>query len=611
MNILGISCYYHDAAAALLMGGELVAAAEEERFTRKKHDSSFPRQAIEFCLKHAGLKAEELDYVVFYEKPLVKFERILQTTLSTFPKSWGVFRESMVTWFDEKLWIKSKLQTGIGVPANKILFVEHHLTHAASAMYCAPFEEAAVVTIDGVGEWTTATLGQATANWNGVGENRIELKKELRFPHSLGLLYSAFTAYLGFRVNNGEYKVMGMAPYGQPNYMDEVYKVVKVDEEGGLTLNMEYFSFHHSTQHTFNQKFVEIFGPPREAESEFYTAKTHPKQDHPEWNEGVAAQNQKYADIAASIQRVTEEIILKMVKAAQRQSGSRNLVMAGGVALNSVANGRIMRETPFENVFIQPAAGDSGGAIGAALYAYHVIFGQPRQFTMEHAYWGAEYPAGEMEAAIKGSGFAYEEFDDEEKQIDQAVEALLERKVIGWYRGRFEWGPRALGNRSILADPRREEMKEIVNTKIKFREPFRPFAPVVIEERAQEYFCTPNLTRQYPPRYMLMVSDIPEEKWDQIEAVCHNGTGRLQSVRQEWNPAYHSIIKKFGEATGVPVLLNTSYNLRGEPIVNTPQEAINTFTASDIDQLVMGPFLVKKPEDYIAPGSHLSPDQVD
>lgn len=611
MNILGVSCYYHDAAAALLVDGQLVAAAEEERFTRKKHDSSFPQHAINFCLKQAGLTAADLDYVVFYEKPLVKFERILKTTLSTFPKSWGVFRESMVTWFDEKLWIKSQLQIGIGVPTSKILFVEHHLTHAASAMFCSPYADAAVITIDGVGEWTTASLGQATAQWNGQGVNQIDLTRELRFPHSLGLLYSAFTAYLGFRVNNGEYKVMGMAPYGQPKYLDEVYKLVKVDDEGGLTLNMDYFSFHYSTHATFNQKFVDLFGPVRGAESEFFTAKTHPAKDHPDWNDSIAAQNQKYADIAASIQRVTEEIMLKMAQAAHRQTGSKNLVLAGGVALNSAANGRLMREGPFENVFIQPAAGDAGGAIGAALYVYHVVLGQPRQFTMEHAYWGAEYPESQMVEAIKKAGFKYEAFDNDDKLLDQAVDTLLQSKVIGWYRGRFEWGPRALGHRSIIADPRRDEMKEIVNTKIKFREPFRPFAPVVLEERAHEYFTTPNLDKQYPPRYMLMVSDIPEDKWDKIQAVCHNGTGRLQSVREEWNSGYYHLIKKFDQATGVPVLLNTSYNLRGEPIVTTPQEAINTFAASDIDVLVMGPFLVKKPEGYHATGSHLSPDQVD
>jgi carbamoyltransferase len=611
MNILGVSCYYHDAAAALLMDGDLIAAAEEERFTRKKHDSSFPKHAINFCLRQAGITSDDLDYVVFYEKPLTKFERILQTTLSTFPKSWAVFRESMVTWFDEKLWIKSHLQTKIGVPPKKILFVEHHLTHAASAMFCSPYEDAAVLTIDGVGEWTTATMGQATANWNGQGVNHIDLTRELHFPHSLGLLYSAFTAYLGFRVNNGEYKVMGMAPYGRPNYMDEVYKVVNVDDRCGLTLNMDYFSFHHSTKDTFNQKFVDLFGPRRQPESEFFTETTHPSKDHPDWDNTVAAQNQKYADIAASIQRVTEDTILKMVNYGHKQSGSKNLVMAGGVALNSVANGRIMRESPFENVFIQPAAGDAGGAVGAALYAYHVIFGHPRKFTMEHAYWGAEYPESRMAAAIKESGFACERFDDDDKLLDRAVDTLLQSKVIAWYRGRFEWGPRALGHRSIIADPRRDEMKEIVNTKIKFREPFRPFAPVIMEERIHEYFSTPNLDGQYPPRYMLMVSDIPEDKWDKIQAVCHNGTGRLQSVREDWNSGYYNLIKKFDEATGVPVLLNTSYNLRGEPIVTTPQEAMNTFAASDIDQLIMGPFLVKKPEGYVATGSHLSPDQVD
>ena len=611
MNILGIACYYHDAAAALLVDGDLVAAAEEERFTRKKHDSSYPKRSIEFCLNFAKLRAEDLDYVVFYEKPLVKFERILQTTMSTFPKSWGVFRESMVAWFDEKLWIKSKLQTELGIPTKKILFVEHHLTHAASAMYCSPYEEAAVLTIDGVGEWTTATMGKATAKWNGHGQNCIDLTRELRFPHSLGLLYSAFTAYLGFRVNNGEYKVMGMAPYGQPRYMDEIYKLVKVEDDGGLQLNMDYFSFHHSTQHTYNHRFVELFGPARAPEAEFFTLSTHPKKDHPDWNDAVATENQKHADIAASIQRVTEDIILKMVNAAHRLTGSKNLVMAGGVALNSVANGRVSREGPFENVFVQPAAGDSGGAIGAALYAYHVVLGQPRKFTMEHAYWGAEYPISQMRAAIQKAGFRFEEFDNDDKLLDRAVDTLLQSRVIGWYRGRFEWGPRALGQRSILADPRRDEMKEVVNTKIKFREAFRPFAPVVLEDRAHEYFTTPNLDKQYMPRYMLMVSDIPQDKWDKIQAVCHMGTGRLQSVREKWNPGYYNLVKKFGQATGVPVLLNTSYNLRGEPIVTTPQEAINTFAASDIDQLVMGPFLVQKPDGYQATGSHLGPNQVD
>ncbi len=594
MNILGISCYYHDSAVALLQDGMLVAAAAEERFSRKKHDHGYPEHAIQFCLQQAGITANDLDYVVFYEKPLLKFERILLSTLGTFPKSWGVFREAMVAWFDEKLWIKSQLQTRIGVPTGKILFVEHHLSHAASAIFAAPFEDAAVLTIDGVGEWTTATLGHATATFNGNGQNNITLTNELRFPHSLGLLYSAFTAYLGFRVNNGEYKVMGMAPYGTPKYIDDVYKVVSVDNEGGVKLNMDYFSFHHSTSRTFSQKFVDLFGPPRKPESEFFTPTTHPRQDHPQWSDAVAAQNQKYADIAASIQRVTEETILKMVRAVHAQTGSKNLVMAGGVALNSVANGRIVREGPFEQVFIQPAAGDAGGALGAALYVYHVLLGKPRKFVMEHAYWGAEYAEAEMANAIQASGFAYERVDEMEKLTDRAVDTILDERVIALYQGRFEWGPRALGQRSILADPRREEMKEVVNTKIKFREPFRPFAPVVTEEAAPDYFATKNITQNHLARYMLMVSPIVEDKQDKIRAVNHNGTGRLQSVRREWNPLYYRLIEKFGEATGVPVLLNTSFNLRGEPIVNTPQNALNTFAKSDIDQLVMGNFLVKK-----------------
>ncbi len=594
MNILGISCYYHDSAAALLQDGVLIAAADEERFSRKKHDHGYPQQAIDFCLAEGGITGDDLDYVVFYEKPLHKFERILLSTLGTFPKSWGVFREAMVAWFDEKLWIKSQLQTKIGVPTDKILFVEHHLSHAASAMFASPFEDAAVLTIDGVGEWTTATMGHATATFDGSGENTINLTRELRFPHSLGLLYSAFTAYLGFRVNNGEYKVMGMAPYGHPNYMDDVYKVVSVDADGGVQLNMDYFSFHHSTKNTFSRKFEALFGPRRMPEAEFFTETTHPNRDHPQWDDPVAAQNQKYADIAASIQRVTEDTVLKMVQAAHKMTGSKNLVMAGGVALNSVANGRIIREGPFERVFIQPAAGDSGAALGAALYAYHVLLGKPRKWVMEHAYWGAEYSEAEMEAAIRESGFAYEKIDDMAQMSQRAVDAMLDERVIALYQGRFEWGPRALGNRSILADPRREEMKEIVNTKIKFREPFRPFAPVVLAEKAAEYFATPDIETNLLAPYMLMVSPIVAEKGAQIKAVNHNGTGRLQSVTRETNPLYYRMIADFEQATGVPVLLNTSFNLRGEPIVNTPQNALNTFRKSDIDQLVMGNFLVKK-----------------
>jgi carbamoyltransferase len=602
MHVLGVSCFYHDSAAALLRDGQLVAAAEEERFTRQKHDNGFPRRAIQFCLDTAGISGSDLDYVVFYEKPFVKFERILLNVLGTFPKSWRVFGEAMINYFDEKLWIKNILMHELGVPAERLLFVDHHVSHAASAMFASPFEEAAIVTLDGVGEWTTATIGRGTASWNDGGHNSIVLEDELRFPHSVGLLYSAFTAYLGFRVNNGEYKVMGMAPYGAPRYVDKVHRVVRVADDGSVEMNMDCFSYHHSTSDTYNQRFVELFGPAREAESEFFTLVTHPKRDHPQWDERVAAENQRYADIAASIQVVTEEIMLRMARTAHRKTGLDRLVMAGGVALNSVGNGRVMRETPFKEVWIQPAAGDSGGALGAALYAYHVVLGQPRRFVQEHNYWGAEYDEARMVAAIQARGFPYQRFDDVERLLDRATDTILQGKVIGWFQGRFEWGPRALGSRSILADPRRDEMKEIVNTKIKFREPFRPFAPVILEERAHEYFTTDNLDRQYPPRFMLMVSPFREDHRDKVQAVCHvGGTGRMQTVRREWNPAYYRIVEKFGEATGVPVLLNTSYNLRGEPIVNTPEEALSTFANSDLDQLVMGPFLVSKPDHMTEP----------
>ncbi len=600
MYILGVSCYYHDAAAALIHDGQLIAAADEERFSRNKHDSGYPEHAIAFCLSQAGIAGADLDYVVFYEKPLIKFERTLMMALGAFPASYPVFRESMVAWFSEKLWIKSKLQTEVGVPPARILFVEHHMSHAASALYTSPFSEAAILTVDGVGEWVTATIGQGTAHWAGAApdapqQNRIDLFSEARFPHSLGLLYSAFTAFLGFKVNNGEYKVMGMAPYGEPRYVDDVYRLIEVADDGSFRLNMDYFSYHHSTRRTYNRRFVELFGPPRPPESPFYSQVTHPRGDHPEWSEATAERNQAYADIAASIQRVTEETLLAMARHAHARTGSRHLVMAGGVALNSVANGRIIRETPFENVYIQPAAGDGGGALGAALYAYHVLLGQPRKFVMEHAYWGAAYDEGAMRAAIEASGYPYERTPDDEALTDRVVDRLLEGSVIGWYRGRFEWGPRALGNRSILADPRRGEMKEIVNTKIKFREPFRPFAPVVLEERAHEWFDMPASDHYYPPRFMLMVTSIPEDKRDQLQAVCHvGGTGRLQTIRRDWNPAYYRVVEKFGQATGVPVLLNTSYNLRGEPIVNTPENALHTFRQSDLDALAMGPFLVQK-----------------
>jgi carbamoyltransferase len=607
MYILGISCYYHDAAAALLHDGLLVAAAEEERFSRKKHDHGFPRQAIQFCLEAAGITSQELDYVVFYEKPLRKFERILLSTLQSFPSSWAVFRESMIAWFNEKLWIKGQILSTLDLPDAKLLFVEHHLSHAASAFFCSPYAEAAIITVDGVGEWTTATIGKGTAVWQEVrkgaqptaapagSQNHIELFAEARFPHSLGLFYSAFTAFLGFEVNEGEYKVMGMAPYGQPTRQEDVYKVMEVGADGSFRLNMEYFSFHHSTKRTYSPHFTKLFGEPRIHESDFYTPTTHPAKDHPAWDEATAKRNQHYADIAASVQRVTEDTLLKMVDHAHKATGLNQLCIAGGVALNSSANGRIMREGPFASVYIQPAAGDAGGALGAALYAYHVLLGQPRKFIMEGAYWGKTYRPDEVKQAIEQSGYRYQCVEDVDKLATAMVDDMLARKVIGLFQGRFEWGPRALGNRSILADPREAAMKHVVNERIKFREPFRPFAPVVLEERAAEFWQDlAEGDADYPYRYMLAVCRTQENKQESIQAVNHQGTGRIQTVRREWNPLYYRAIELFGEATGVPVLLNTSFNLRGEPIVTTPANALNTFSKSDIDTLYMDGYVVRK-----------------
>ena len=498
----------------------------------------------------------------------------------------------MLAWMGEKLWTKSEIHKAMpDVAEEKLLFVEHHLSHAASAIFCSPFKEAAVLTLDGVGEWTTTGMGHATADWETGENNKIELTNEMRFPHSLGLLYSAFTAWLGFKVNSGEYKVMGMAPYGSPNYMYKVAKVARLFSDGSFLLDMDYFSFHYSDRQTYTQKFVDLFGPPREPEANFYTVMTD--SDLTGREEG-ARENQYYADVAASVQRFTEDAIMKMADHLQRSTGSKNLVLAGGVALNSVANGRLMRESPFENIYIQPNAGDAGGSLGAALYAYHVILKKPRKHVMEHAYYGEAFKPSDNASAIKASGYPSETVDDVMEVAQKAVDTILAGKVIAVSQGRFEWGPRALGNRSIMADPRRAEMQEVVNLKIKFRESFRPFAPVITEERASEFFDLGRAAGQYPQRFMLMVSPIPEEKWADIPAVCHMGTGRLQTVRREWNPLYYEIVRLFGEATGVPVLMNTSFNLRGEPLVTTPQESLATFTASDLDLLILDNFLVRK-----------------
>lgn len=594
MYILGISAYYHDSAAALIKDGELVAAAMEERFSRKKHDNGFPKQAVNFCLAQAGITARDLDYVVFYEKPLLKFERILLSTLNSFPKTWNVWRDSMVSWLRDKLWIKNHILREVGVSYDKVLFCDHHMSHAASAFFASPFREAAVLTVDGVGEWTTATLGTATSYWEGEqGENKIELFQEQRFPHSIGLLYSTFTAWLGFRVNNGEYKVMGMAPYGEPRYLDKIHKVFHFNrKDGSFHLNMDYFDFHVSTQNSYSRKFLDLFGEKRDDNTEFFTMKTHPHRA----NERAAMEkNQYYADVAASIQLVTEDVLVSIVNYLHQKTGQKKLVFAGGVALNTKANWRLLNETPFEEIYIQPAAGDDGGALGAALWAYHMVLGKPRNWVMPHAYWGQEYSDGEAADFLNSRGVKFESYaDNPDKLVDIVVDALITEHVVGLHQGRFEWGPRALGNRSILADPRSENMKEVVNTKIKFREPFRPFAPVILRDKAPEYFDYPQVAEHEAPKYMLMVAPIKPEVGDRIQAVNHQGTGRLQSIDSQTNPRYYSIVEKFGQATGVPVVLNTSFNLRGEPIVNTPQNAFNTFSNSDIDMLVIGSLLVRK-----------------
>ena len=592
MIILGISCYFHDASAALISDGQLIAAAEEERFTRIKHDYSYPTNAIEFCLKKASIDASDIDYVVFFEKPFTKFERLLKTAIQGFPRTYWMFAQSMRTWLFDKLWIKGLISDHLKIDPKNIMFSEHHISHAASAYYCSPFKESAILTFDGVGEWATTTIGK------GKG-GKLEIEDEIHFPHSLGLLYSAFTAFLGFEVNEGEYKVMGMAPYGKPKYVSEVYKIIRINEDNSFWLDQKYLSFHYSTKKSFTKKMIQLFGEPRDANIPFFTKSSgYPSYfgDKPSNFEELSVYNQHYADIAASIQIVAEEMILELATEACRRSGSNNLCLAGGVALNSVANGRILRETPVENLYIQPAAGDGGCALGAALYLWHDGLGNSEnRFIMDHAYWGEEYNDDQISKAIDSSEFNSQYINNEDDLLDMTVDRLTSGKVIGRFNGRFEWGPRSLGNRSILADPRSNEMKDLVNTKIKFREPFRPFAPSALAEITESYFELPNATDNMAARFMLLVTNVHEDKQDLIPAVSHMGTARVQTVYKETNSSYYNLIERFGQSTGVPILLNTSFNVRGEPIVSSPNDALNTFRNSGIDTLVIGNHIVDKP----------------
>ncbi len=592
MNILGISCHYHDAAAALLQDGQLVAAVQEERFSRKKHDASFPTLAIEFCLAKAGLQPGDLDYVAFYEKPFVKAERLVTTILATFPRSRRLFRDGMHLWMTEKMWIKDMIRKELRVPSDRILFVDHHTSHAASSFFASPFEEAAVLTVDGVGEWTTATMGRAAADWGTGSQNRIDLTHELRFPHSIGLLYSVFTAFLGFEVNEGEYKVMGMAPFGQPRYVDLIRRIVEFRDDGSLWLDPAYVSFPYHTEQSFTRKFEKIFGTPRNPKARFVTSQTSLYDDPNPPSAEELARNQYYADIAASIQAVTEDVMIAMARHLQRQTGLNKLCLAGGVALNCVANYKVLRATPFDEIYVQPAAGDAGGALGAALYTYHVLLGKPRSFVMDHAYWGKTYADSEIAETLRREGYAFTTIDDDERLLDQVVDSLQCGQVIGWYHGPFEWGPRALGSRSIIADARRDDMKDIVNIKIKFREPFRPFAPSVLADKAAQCFDLGDAAKQYPTRFMLYVAPVLD---DRVPAITHaDGSSRPQAVHRELSPRYHRLIEKFGDATGVPLILNTSFNLKGEPIVSSPADALNTFRKSGLDVLVLENFIVRK-----------------
>lgn len=570
VNVLGLSFYYHDSAAALVKDGVLVAASAEERFSRKKHDSGFPTLAIEFALRTGGISIHDVDYVVFYEKPFLKMERMLLTAMATFPKSAAVFRESMQRWISDKLWIKSMMSKELGVPRSKLLFAEHHVSHAASTFFTSPFEESAILTVDGAGEWTTSTMS--------IGRgNKIEVIKEMRFPHSLGLLYSAFTAYCGFEINEGEYKLMGMHPYGKPQYVAKIYEILNVAEDGSLWHDMRYFQYHHSTDDTLSKAFEDHFGRPRR------DPKLQDKSLDP-----------FYCDMAASIQKVTEEILLKMVTHLHQLTGMENLCLAGGVALNSVANYKIMRQGPFKNVYIHPAPGDDGCSVGAAYWAYNHVLGNKRGPALEHAYLGSEHSDAEVEAFLRKYDIPFKKFDDDEAFFDFAAKALVDGNVCGWMRGRFEWGPRALGSRSIIADPRRAEMKEKLNATIKFREAFRPFAPSVTEERADEFFEIPEAQRHFPARFMLYVAPVRDEKRSVLPAITHeDGSGRLQTVYKQTNPAYHRLIERFGELTGVPVLMNTSFNLKGEPIVESPAHAFNTFSLSGMDLLFLNNFVIE------------------
>jgi len=594
--ILGISAFYHDAAAALIVDGEIVAAAQEERFTRKKHDAEFPTNAIAYCLREAGLKPEQLDYVGFYDKPLLKFERILETYLRYAPRGFRSFTKAMPVWLRKKLYIKAQIAKGLGGAYTKrIVFPEHHVSHAASAFFPSPYQEAAVMTMDGVGEWATSSFG--------VGrDNTVTLTHEQHFPHSLGLLYSAFTYYTGFRVNSGEYKLMGLAPYGEPKYVDRIVEeLLDIKPDGSFRMDQSYFNYCQGLTMT-GPRFHALFdGPPRPAESKI---------------------SQKEMDVAASIQVVTDRIVMDSAKHVHEVTGMKHLCLAGGVALNCVSNGKLLRDGPYDSIWIQPAAGDAGGALGVAQLIWYQLLDNPRTAQSEDSQSGSllgpRYGTDAVLEFLSGTDAVFHHLDSEEEVVERTAQLIAEENVIGWYQGRMEFGPRALGSRSILGDPRSTDMQQVMNLKIKFRESFRPFAPAVLQDHVHECFL---FREKEPSPYMLLVAPVVEERCKEVDpnitglaklklersdlpAITHvDYSARVQTVNAERNGRYYKLIKRFHEKTGCPVVVNTSFNVRGEPIVCSPAHAYRCFMATNMDVLVMEDVMLIKSEQPNA-GEH-------
>lgn len=564
---LGISCYYHDSAAALLQDGHVIAAVEEERFSRKKFDDDFPKMAIEWCLQEAKISPSQIDSVAFYDKPILKFERLLDNYIAVAPRGLYSFVNTIPKWLHKRLWIKNDIMKSLDGFKGEIVFPEHHLSHASYSFFTSPFDESAILTTDGVGEWSTTSIGVGS-------DNSVKLLQDIRWPHSLGLFYSAFTYFLGFQVNEGEYKLMGLSSYGKPKYYDLILEnLIDVKKDGSIHLNMDYFAFTYDKVMT-NQKFSELFGIKRRNED--------------------AEMKQIHFDIGASVQKVLEDVLLRMAEYLYQKTKSKNLCLGGGVALNGVANYRILKESSFDNIHIPPSPGDAGSAVGAAQYLYYSHHKQNRKMEsdttkriIENVYVGPSFSSDEIRKFLDGKNLKYEIFNDDEL-VKHCAKLIMEGNVVGWYQGKMEWGPRALGNRSILADPRQKEMKDILNEKIKHRESFRPFAPSILEEYTSEYF-----DMDIPSPYMLMVS--PVKKPEKIPAVTHvDGTGRLQTVSKNSNPLYYKLINEFYNLTGIPIIINTSMNVKGEPIVNTPEQAYNMLTKTDMDCVFLGNFMVKK-----------------